>query len=358
MMGAKIGHLLLIICIIISTISAQDSDFANFQALKDAWRNTPPTWDDASDPCSGSWEGITCSNGRVTKITLSSMQLIGELPGDIDQFTELQILDLSYNKDLTGSLSLNIGNLKKLKNLILVGCSFNGPIPATIGNLKSLIFLSLNSNSFSGPIPHSVGNLKNLYWLDLSDNKLTGSIPVSNPTTPAGLDNLTHAKHFHLGNNQLSGDIPLRLFSSNMKLIHLLLENNRLTGTIPSTLGLVTSLEVVRLDRNFLRGNVPSNINNLTNTTQMFLSNNRLTGPIPNLTSMNVLNYVDLSNNTFDPSDVPSWLSTIQALTTIKMHNTNLGGELPSTLFSIPELQNVLVHQLVDCLKKFLLANV
>ncbi|KAF5814835.1 hypothetical protein HanXRQr2_Chr03g0115631 [Helianthus annuus] len=25
----------------------------------------------------------------------------------------------------------------------------------------------------------------------------------------------------HLGNNQLSGDIPLRLFSSNMKLIHL-----------------------------------------------------------------------------------------------------------------------------------------
>ncbi|KAI7726693.1 hypothetical protein M8C21_010969, partial [Ambrosia artemisiifolia] len=220
------------------------------------------------------------------------MQLIGQLPGDIEQFTELQIL-------------------------------------------------SLNSNNFIGSIPPSVGNLKNLYWLDLSANKLTGSIPVSNLKIPAGLDNLTHAKFFHLGDNQLSGSIPLRLFNSNMKLIHLLLENNRLTGTIPSTLGLVTSLEVVRLDRNLLRGSVPSNINNLTNTTYLFLSNNQLTGPMPDLTGMNVLKFVDLSNNTFDPSDVPSWLSTLQALTTIKMHNTNLGGELPATLFNIPQLQNV-----------------
>ncbi|KAK9070298.1 hypothetical protein SSX86_010698 [Deinandra increscens subsp. villosa] len=176
--------------------------------------------------------------------------------------------------------------------------------------------------------------------VDLADNRLTGSIPVSNGSTP-GLDMLIHTKHFHFGGNMLSGPIPQRLFNSNMTLIHVLFENNRLTGTIPNTLGLVNSLEVIWLDRNFLTGNVPSNINNLTGLFEMFLSNNQLTDLVPNLTGLNVLNYLDLSNNTFDPSSIPSWFSTLQSLTTLKMSSTNLVGQLPAALFNIPQLQNV-----------------
>nr|GFB86534.1 probable leucine-rich repeat receptor-like protein kinase At5g49770 [Tanacetum cinerariifolium] len=127
------------------------------QALRDVWKDTPLKWDDGSDP--------------------------------------------------------SIGELKKLTNLVLVGCGFNGPIPNDIGNLERLRYLSLNNNGFTGSIPPSIGNLKSLYC--------------------------------HFGDNQLDGDIPFRLFNSKMTLIHLLFENNRLTGPIPSTLGLVTSLEVV-----------------------------------------------------------------------------------------------------------------
>ncbi|KAF5773678.1 putative protein kinase RLK-Pelle-LRR-VIII-1 family [Helianthus annuus] len=341
MMCSKIGQILLsVICITISLISAQDGDVVFLRALKDDWKNTPPSWDHSSDSCDSSWEGISCTNGRVTRITLANMQLSGELSGHIWQFTELQILDLSYNKELIGSLPPEVQNLRKLTELTLVGCGFTGPIPDAIGNLESLTSLSLNSNSFTGSIPASIGKLKNLDWLDLTGNKLTGSIPVSNESTP-GLDMLSNAKHFHLGDNQLSGEIPPGLFNSTMTLIHLLLDNNKLRGTIPSTLGLVTSLQVVRLDRNSLSGNVPPSINNLVNTSGMFLSNNQLTGPIPDLTGMNLLNYVDLSNNSFDPSPAPSWFSTLLALTTIKMHNTNLRGELPRDLFRIPQLQKV-----------------
>nr|GEW88656.1 probable leucine-rich repeat receptor-like protein kinase At5g49770 [Tanacetum cinerariifolium] len=184
-------------------------------ALRDVWKDTPLKWDDGSDPCSGGWVGITCTNSRVTSISLSSM----------------------------------------------------------------------------------------------------GFLPVSDGTTP-GLDMLINTKHFHFGDNQLDGDIPFRLFNSKMTLIHLLFENNRLTGPIPSTLGLVTSLEVVRLDRNLLTGDVPSNLNNLTKVMELHLSINQLTGPVPNLTGMNSLNYV-------------------------KMRYTNLAGELPAALFSIPHLQNI-----------------
>ncbi|KAK4476789.1 hypothetical protein RD792_015949 [Penstemon davidsonii] len=146
---------------------------------------------------------------------------------------------------------------------ILVGCGFSGRIPPSIGSLQQLIYLSLNSNNFVGDIPASIGNLSNLYWLDLADNRLSGTIPVSSGSSP-GLDMLLHAKHFHLGRNQLSGAIPPQLFNSNMTLIHLLLEGNQLTGRIPSTIGLVETLQIVRLDRNSLSGSVPDNLNNLT----------------------------------------------------------------------------------------------
>uniref|UniRef100_A0A5B6ZQ21 non-specific serine/threonine protein kinase n=1 Tax=Davidia involucrata TaxID=16924 RepID=A0A5B6ZQ21_DAVIN len=342
-MSSRILVCLLVVSIQILVITAQlNQDSVALKALKDELQNTPPNWV-GSDPCGESWEGIECTNSHVTSITLSSMNLTGQLTGDILSLSELQILDLSYNKGLTGPLSPSIGNLKKLSNLILVGCGFSGPIPDTIGSLKQLVFLSLNSNSFTGQIPPSIGNLSNLYWLDLADNKLTGTIPVSNGTTP-GLDMLVHTKHFHFGKNQLSGQIPSQLFSSSMALIHVLFESNQLTGNIPSTLGLVKTLEVVRLDRNLLSGSVPSNLNNLTHVNELFLSNNKLSGPVPNLTGMNVLNYVDMSNNSFDGTDVPPWFSTLQSLTTLMMERTKLRGQIPVALFGFPQLQTVILR--------------
>uniref|UniRef100_A0A6M2EJX7 non-specific serine/threonine protein kinase n=1 Tax=Populus davidiana TaxID=266767 RepID=A0A6M2EJX7_9ROSI len=340
-MGPRILVFLVVALSQVCTIPAMTdgADFTALKALKDIWKNVPPTWVGA-DPCGSRWEGILCANSRVTSITLASMGLKGSLSGDIQSLSELQILDLSYNKGLSGPLPSAIGDLKKLTNLVLVGCSFRGPIPDSIGSLPLLASLSLNSNGFTGSIPPSIGNLTSLYLLDLADNRLTGTIPVSTATTP-GLDLLVHTKHFHLGLNQLSGTIPPKLFSSEMKLIHVLFESNKLTGSIPSTLGLVKTLEVVRLDNNSFRGSVPSNINNLTSVSTMFLSNNDLTGPLPNLTGMHVLTYLDMSNNSFDDTKFPPWLSTLQSLTTLVMETTQLQGQIPADFFSLPHLQTV-----------------
>ncbi|KAL3640883.1 hypothetical protein CASFOL_015851 [Castilleja foliolosa] len=64
--------------------------------------------------------------------------------------------------------------------------------------------------------------------------------PVSRGTTP-GLDMLITLRHFHFGNNQL-------------------IEDNQLTGIIPSSLTLVLTLEIVRLDMNNLNGSLPIKI--------------------------------------------------------------------------------------------------
>ncbi|KAA3484399.1 putative leucine-rich repeat receptor-like protein kinase [Gossypium australe] len=267
-------------------------DAATLQSLKDSWQNTPPNWDKSDDPCGAPWEGVTCNSSRVTA------------------------LDLSFNRDLTGSLSPRLGDLEKLNILILAGCGFTGNIPEELGNLAELSFLALNSNNFTGKIPPSLGKLSKLYWLDLADNQLVGAIPVSTPTSP-GLDLLLKAKHFHFNKNKLSGSIPPKLFSSEMVLIHILFDGNQLTGNIPSTLGHVQTLEVLNL------------------------AHNNLTGPLPDLTSMNTLNYVDLSNNSFDPTEAPVWFSTLSSLTTLVIEHGSLQGPVPEKLFSFPQIQQV-----------------
>ncbi|KAL5991441.1 hypothetical protein ACLOJK_012350 [Asimina triloba] len=224
-------------------------DAASLRSLKDQWENTPPSWGRSDDPCGSGWEGVNCTDSRVIELRLSSMGIKGTLGGDIGQLTELITLDLSSNRDMTGQLSPMIGNLKKLTILILQGCSFTGRIPDELGNLPLLSFLALNSNNFTGPIPASLGRLSNLYWLDLAENQLNGPLPVSTRGSPSpGLDQLLHAKH-------------------------LLLDGNNFTGNIPNTLGLVQSLEVLRLDRNLLSGPVPPNIDNLTSLVCVELSN-------------------------------------------------------------------------------------
>ncbi|XP_030946980.1 probable leucine-rich repeat receptor-like protein kinase At5g49770 isoform X3 [Quercus lobata] len=321
MMGQWSKVLVLLLFIQFSVIAAVTNglDSAALQSLTANWMNTPSNWV-GSDPCGGLWVGIECNNSRVTA------------------------MDLSFNTNLTGTLPQEIGNLKKLQTLSLMGCGFTGPIPSTIGSLQQLISLSLNSNKFTGQIPNSIGTLSNLYYLDLTGNQLEGSIPVSDGNgTKSGLDMLLHTRHFHLGNNKLSGTIPPKLFNPNMTLIHVLFDSNNLTGSIPSTLGLVQTLQMVRFDRNSLNG-LPSNLNSLTNVIELSLSNNNLSGPMANLTGMNSLSYLDMSNNSFTVSDVPPWIASLPLLTTLMMENTQLQGQVPVDLFSLPDLQKVVLR--------------
>ncbi|CAK7357242.1 unnamed protein product [Dovyalis caffra] len=318
------------------------SDAASaLNALKSYWKNTPPNWI-GFDPCGSEWEGIECTDSRITSIVLAGMGLSGTLTSDIGNFPELRSLDLSQNEGLTGVLPPAIVNLKKLENLFLVDCNFNGPIPEGIGSLTQLASLSLASNNFNGPIPPSIGNMSNLFLLDLTDNKLNGTIPVSDGTSP-GLDLLLNARHFHLGKNQFRGSIPPNLFSSNMTLIHVLLDSNQLSGSIPSTLELVQTLEVIRLDRNSLTGPILWNFTNLPSLSQLYLSNNKFSGKMPDLSRMNLLTYLDLSNNSFDASLIPPWFSSLQSMTSLIMERTQIQGPINATLFSSAQLQSIVL---------------
>ncbi|OEL20242.1 putative leucine-rich repeat receptor-like protein kinase [Dichanthelium oligosanthes] len=320
-------------------------DASALNSLKNQWTNFPSSWSSATatDPCDGGWDGVMCSNGRVTSLRLSSVNIQGTLSNSIGQLSQLVFLDLSFNIGLGGTMPASIGSLSQLSILILIGCSFTGSIPQELGNLQQLSFLALNSNKFSGKIPATLGLLTNLNWLDLADNQLTGSIPISTANTP-GLDFLTKTKHFHFNKNQLSGSLT-GLFNSNMSLIHILFDSNQFTGPIPAELGGITSLQVLRLDRNGFAGAVPPNISNLVNLNELNLASNHLTGSLPDLSSMTKLNVVDLGNNSFAASVAPDWFTTLTSLTSLSIVSGQLIGEVPKGLFTLPQLQQVVLSK-------------
>ncbi|KAJ4751366.1 Leucine-rich repeat protein kinase family protein [Rhynchospora pubera] len=199
-----------------------------------------------------------------------------------------------------------------------------------------VISITLSSIGLEGTLSGGdIQNLSELRTLDLSYNSgLTGPLPAS-------IGNLRHLEYFHFGVNQLSGSIPSKLFSPNMTLIHVLFEKNSINGSIPSTLGLVKSIEVLRLDRNSLTGPVPANLNSLTNLSEFHLAHNQLNGTLPDLTGMDSLSFVDMSNNSFDLSDVPQWFSSLPSLTSLYLEYLKIKGELPQALFSSSSLQTL-----------------
>ena len=93
--------------------------------------------------------------------------------------------------------------------------------------------IDLSSNNLSGSIPSSMGNLTNLTSLNLSDNDLTG---IDNALLASSLTSLDLSK-------------------------------NKIEQDIPPGLGSLTNLKTLFLNGNYFKGEVPSELGNLTNLT-------------------------------------------------------------------------------------------
>ena len=83
-----------------------------------------------------------------------------------------------------------------------------------------------------------------------------------------------------LNNNRLSGHIPASI-GDLTRLKSLNLRNNRIGGTIPPELGNLGALTSLYLDDNNLWGNIPDELGNLTNLDYFFMDNTDLRGVVP-----------------------------------------------------------------------------
>ncbi|KAI4355341.1 hypothetical protein L6164_004122 [Bauhinia variegata] len=174
---------------------------------------------------------------KLEVVDLSYNQLTGPIPSWLGKLPQLFYLDLSVNH-ITGTFPTELTTLPALTSqkvndeveraylqlpvfvaptnasmqqynqpsnlppaIYLGNNNISGSIPIEIGQLKVLNHLYLNHNNFSGSIPVQISNLTNLERLDLSGNRLSGEIPAS-------LKSLHFLSYFSVANNDLQGEIP------------------------------------------------------------------------------------------------------------------------------------------------------
>ena len=164
----------------------------------------------------------------------------------------------------------------------------------------------------------------------LLGNELSGSLPDT-------LGNLTSLEELALLSNQLRGPIPDTL-GNLTSLVVLGLSINELSGPIPDTLGNLTNLERLYLDQNELSGPIPDTLGNLTSLERLTFFQNQLTGPIPdtlgNLTR--VLSLAVSGNQLTGP--IPDTLGNLTNVELLFFRDNQLSGPVPASFVNLSNL--------------------
>ena len=117
-----------------------------------------------------------------------------------------------------------------------------GNISPRLGELANLEHLYLGNNNMTGPLPIGIFNLPNLKEVDIFGNQLIGPLP-------ANIGNATNITDLMLSGNNMTGPLPASL-GDLKNLENLFLDNNKFTGPLPATIGSATNLINIKLNNN------------------------------------------------------------------------------------------------------------
>lgn len=168
--------------------------------------------------------------------------------------------------------------------------------------------------------------------INLEDNKLIGTLPTS-------IGDLSELKILNLKKNQIGNSIPIAIGNlSNLQ--QLTLSGNQLTGTIPSEIGNLSNLLKLELSFNQLDGSIPTEIgSNLFNLQELYLNNNQLTGSIPaSFEDLSDLQILYLSTNELT-GNIPAGLGNMASLRILQLYFNQLSGTIPPQLGNLSNLE-------------------
>ena len=300
---------------------------------------------------------------NLTEITLANNSLTGLIPSAIFNSSKIEVISL-YLNHFSGRLPSSIGHwLPNLEKLYLWDNMLEGIIPSSISNASLLTELELGANYFVGTIPNTLGNLWYLETLNLANNFLTresSSLELSflssltnrslisivladnplNGTLPTSIGIFsTSLEKFVAPNCNIKGTIPMGIGNlSNLNILSL--ENNELVGPIPPTIRGMNGLQGLFLQHNKLQGSIPDGICQLRNLVELFLNHNKLFGPIPACWgSLSKLQKLYLDSNKL--TSIPSSFWNLKDILNISMSFNSLSGHLPLDVGNLKHVTHI-----------------
>ncbi|KAH9745294.1 Receptor-like protein 7 [Citrus sinensis] len=217
---------------------------------------------------------------RLTHLNLSRSYFSGQIPVELLELTNLEVLDLSfcdfdnfYLKLQKPGLANLAENLTNLKALDLINVFISSTVPHTLANLSSLRFLSLSGCHLQGEFPPGIFQLPNLQFLGVMINpNLTGYLPQFQKSSPL--------KDLRLSTTRFSGKIPDSI--ENLEsLSYLDISDCSFIGKIPSSLGNLTKLEYLSLSGvNGFSNELPTSIGNLASLKTLEISSFNFSGTL------------------------------------------------------------------------------
>ena len=270
------------------------------------------------------------------------------LSGKLDKIlsgnmTALLRLDLAFNK-LSGTIPreslVRMKSLVKIQLCCQMGEALTGEIPRDIGNLTELQVLSLGQNKLNGSIPESTGRLKKLWFLDLETATLSGGFE--------NLFSLSSLRYLHVSLAGLQGTLPDEFGLFFPEMIQCLLPGNHFTGQIPSTVGNMTKLQHLDLANNHLSGQIPKSIGSLPVLQVADFSENQFTslesGLKFNYHSMEVLSLAGNRKLTMNFTGLLEALEPINvSLRILNISDCNFFGKISTKLW---DFRNVILLDL------------
>lgn len=228
----------------------------------------------------------------ITELNLYNKGLTS-FPMEILSFTELEILNLSFNQ--IEVIPEEIGNLKKLKILYLNHNQLS-TLPESIGSLVHLEELMIERNNENFVLPDTIQHLIKLKRIWLSDlNKL-----------PEGFWKLVNLE-------------DAKLWSSNIQ-------------EIPSDIKKFKNLKEICLRDNKLTS-LPDEIFKLKHLTYLSLGNNQFSSMSNKVNKLKNIDYLGLFGNPI--SEIPLTPKTIQTLNWLAVWDTNLPNSFTNKILSI-----------------------